>query len=414
MCVIALVTADDHRLTDDQIGKMFNNNNAGAGVCWFSQLKNAGPDDLISVKWVKGLDEDQVNTLLPTLPVPYAVHFRNPSPNTSTSLNANHPFAINDEVDASLEGEIEGGAVLMHNGFWGQWRDKTLEAAISTRCPIPAGPWTDSRALAYMANALGAGVLTCINEKVLLFSVDTIETYGIGWVKQANGLLVSNTTWLHTTVMHQGSTHAARVAAAVAAGMSESTGGGSRHGSFCGPRLVEGQVVREGEERLAQGGTAAALGFTANPRRADEAVPGGRDLQEAAQQTHAAVSGRPTQPLTPERQGAALTPQDEAVWARRVANGTDCQDCGNGPGYIQNGGVRRCWPCWDKASRKPSVSGTCQTCRTLETTQIVLDTGDWVCDPCWRRQGKPAIVRNQDLTGMQAKALQARRAGGTA
>ena len=408
MCVIALVQTEEQRLTSEQIVKMHTNNSSGAGIVWLTPETPGGP--LANVlNWRKALKVEDVQKVLPTLPLPYAVHFRNPSPNTPTGALMCHPFIVDEDATCDLAGSRVGGASIMHNGYWGQWRDKTMDIALIGHHRIPSGQWTDSRAIAFAAHVLGAGVLEFINEKVLFFSTDVIQTYGSGWSTLPNGLLVSNLAWQSVsttvtppTVGHshiRGSGYLAeldRQAAAQGTGtVIGGTGGAPHHGSFRSP------VTQE--ERAAGEGAARALGFAPNASRTDGTLAQRRTVQETIRQESETVSSRPTR----GREGLS-------TWARRVQNGTDCQDCGTAAGEIQNHGVRRCWPCWDAFQRSVPSSGICDTCRTAPTTAIVLDTGDWVCDPCWRRMAdQPAIVRHQDLTGQQRKALQARQAGGS-
>lgn len=181
MCVIAI--ADEVRPTDEQVGKMFDSNNAGAGIAW----REKGV-----VRWKKGLELEEVTELCAKVPLPYVVHFRIPSVGGKTPYLC-HPFPVTAEVPLELQGTTKG-YVLFHNGHWGRWRESTLEAAVRSNTKVPGGKWSDTRAMAFHAFIYGSGILEMIDEKSVMFGPDKVEVFG-AWSKEG-GLWVSNRGWV--------------------------------------------------------------------------------------------------------------------------------------------------------------------------------------------------------------------------
>lgn len=189
MCVIAI--ADEVRPTDEQVGKMFDVNPAGAGIAW----REKGV-----VRWKKGLELDEVTELCAKVPMPYVVHFRIPSVGGKTPFLC-HPFPVTPEVPLELQGTTKG-FVLFHNGHWGRWRESTLEAAVRSNTKVPGGKWSDTRAMAFHAHIYGSGILEMIDEKSVMFGPDKVEVFG-AWSKEG-GLWVSNRGWV-TSSFRRGS-----------------------------------------------------------------------------------------------------------------------------------------------------------------------------------------------------------------
>jgi len=148
MCQIFVCTED--RPTLETMRDAEHLNSDGAGVAW---------EESGGIRWEKGLDMDGVHDLLfkQEISLPYVVHFRSASQGGKDML-LTHPFPLNATAHTALSGKEKKG-VLFHNGTWGMWDDKMLQYALSHPGLIPDGPWSDSRALAFLIANKGPAIL---------------------------------------------------------------------------------------------------------------------------------------------------------------------------------------------------------------------------------------------------------------
>jgi hypothetical protein len=199
LCVIAI--SDKVRLSEDQVERMFDANDAGAGIAW----REMGPDGIGQVKWEKGLDVKEVTALALKLPIPYIAHFRIPTCG-GRRADLTHPFPVDIKVPLYLKG-FTPGYVMFHNGHWMEWKKYVLDMAVKQGVEIPDGAWSDSRAMAFVIAKAGIKALEFMDEKAAVLSYDNIEIFGSGWTR-VNEILVSNTHWEYrrgTTTYHGGS-----------------------------------------------------------------------------------------------------------------------------------------------------------------------------------------------------------------
>lgn len=197
MCVIAV--ADKRRPSDEELEKMAKANGDGGAIAYRAKSKPSldKPD---IVKWEKGLTVEQVKALAKEVPLPFVVHFRIASIGPRIP-ELTHPFPVEREMRRSLAGSING-FVLFHNGTWGSYREKGIDAATRNKVKVPEGPWSDTRVMAWMTHLHGPGILELIDEKVILFGINKIEIFHIeGWFR-VNDLLVSNRIWEREFVRH--------------------------------------------------------------------------------------------------------------------------------------------------------------------------------------------------------------------
>lgn len=179
-------------------------NDDGAGIAWLDKEKKR-------VAWHKGLkDEKEVLEVIEkeNIPFPLAIHFRTASAGGTSPL-LTHPFPIGKGAPLWLEGTA--GRVLMHNGHLGKWEDLVLQAGLASKEEFPDGPWSDTRAMAWLTHLKGPGILRFIadSSRVLLLSASAdVEleegeeadpwdyfTFWGNWVgKQADGYMQSITT----------------------------------------------------------------------------------------------------------------------------------------------------------------------------------------------------------------------------
>jgi len=162
VCVIMI--CDTVRPDDRMIEKAWNANSHGGGIAWRK-------DGL--VHWRKGLDYATLKEFIKTLPFPYVAHFRTESVG-GIRPDLTHPFPIDESGMNALNGKT-GGAVLFHNGTWPKWKETMFEAVTKFGIKIPAGKWSDTRALAFLTAVYGPGFLDLVDEKTVSFRPDSME-----------------------------------------------------------------------------------------------------------------------------------------------------------------------------------------------------------------------------------------------
>ena len=174
MCVI-LVCPPTVRPDRETIDACHRQNPHGAGVAW----REGG-----LVRWVKGLEPDELEPLVNSLTGEIVIHFRWASVGEVTPKLC-HPFPVTPSATTRLNGTAR--AVLFHNGTYGAWRD------VMRRMPkgrISDSLLSDSRVVASMVDYLGADVLKSIHGKFVVFSNGSTKLYGF-WEK-FNGMKASN------------------------------------------------------------------------------------------------------------------------------------------------------------------------------------------------------------------------------
>ena len=205
MCVIYACT--DELPSDEELGRGAFTNDDGAGISWFRNGK---------IAWVKGLKSspETVKEVIEKQEIqfPFAIHFRAASIGGIDEA-LTHPFPLSPNADTWLEGEAD--KVLHHNGTWAKWDDVLLQAVLgSDKISIPEGPWSDSRALAFLAFWKGDGIIPFLTEesRILIHNVDQEYPFWFwgkweqekdqGWSQsidtEAQALRRGNTNWYQT------------------------------------------------------------------------------------------------------------------------------------------------------------------------------------------------------------------------
>jgi predicted glutamine amidotransferase len=136
------------------------------------------------VRWVKGLEPDEVEPLIESLPGEIVIHFRWASVGEVTPKLC-HPFPVTPSATTRLNGTAR--AVLFHNGTYGAWRDvlrKMPKGRIGDKL------LSDSRVVASMIDYLGIDVLDEINGKFVVFERDFTKLFGY-W-ENFGGMKASN------------------------------------------------------------------------------------------------------------------------------------------------------------------------------------------------------------------------------
>lgn len=130
---------------------------------------------------------------------PHALHFRIASVGPRVK-ELTHPFLITEDSPNLLEGSGKV-PVLFHNGTLTMWKQKMEEMSDRSggKIKIPAGPWSDSRAMAFMAFHRGVAALEFFDEKLLFISPDRFDIYSANYQKWVlkEGIFCSNTGFDH-------------------------------------------------------------------------------------------------------------------------------------------------------------------------------------------------------------------------
>ena len=180
MCLIVAVTKKTPPLSLYENANTLNPD--GIGISWIQ--KNG------LVKWHKGLDISELKSIAPFTPIPYVVHFRIATSGGVMSELC-HPFPISRKVSIDTDGEAK--RTLFHNGIWFDWKEQLMKGLVATGHKLPLGPWSDTRAMAFLAYHYGEKILELTDEKVVVLSKDGIKFYGSGWVEK-DGANYSNSS----------------------------------------------------------------------------------------------------------------------------------------------------------------------------------------------------------------------------
>lgn len=171
------------------------------------------------VKWEKGLNLEQMKLKCATLPIPFIAHFRIASCGGKKDALC-HPFPIERNVSLATKGQTKG-FVLFHNGHWAPWKDRVMEAMRFTPWKVPAGKWSDTRALAWYAAHHGLGALEFIDEKVAILGPNKGDLEIFGTTGSTNGWSLVEEVWASNTFFQHGGR-----------GRTSSTHGSHQGGSF--------------------------------------------------------------------------------------------------------------------------------------------------------------------------------------
>lgn len=196
MCVIMIATKT--RPTEEMIEKAWRQNSDGAGIAW-----REGDH----VVWEKGIMQlDKIKALCARVPLQYVAHFRVASVG-GVKESLTHPFLVGLEAKLDLKGRTKG-AVLFHNGHWGAWNDKVLEAAIHSNNKLPVGAdWSDSRAMAYLVSIYGPGLMDVLTgQKGVLMAPEGLKIFTgqSGWDKINDVWCSNDYFWSRTGGFHRG------------------------------------------------------------------------------------------------------------------------------------------------------------------------------------------------------------------
>jgi len=178
LCLIAVCQSE--RLAPVDVRDAVDANPDGNGAAWLEDGR---------VRWMKGITDEEMFEFAATMPLPHILHVRF-STIGGTPASLCHPFPFGG--DLALEGSTKQG-VLFHNGHWGEWNTVMLKSLPSPRS-FPRGPWSDSRAMAWLVKQYGPHILDLVGggQRVALLTPKGVQRWGNGWVTE-KGILLSST-----------------------------------------------------------------------------------------------------------------------------------------------------------------------------------------------------------------------------
>lgn len=183
MCVGIIVPKDAKAPSEEILKDCAIQNPDGGGISWIENSK---------VVWKKGIEVPEIVEILAKTKPPYLIHFRI-STCGGKIPELCHPFPLSRMGDATLALEGKCGAALIHNGHWGSWKEMTMRMQ-PHGAKIPEGPWSDTRAMAYLAGIYGPELLTFVDEKVaVMYGTGDYEYWG-HWQDEA-GCKFTNLAW---------------------------------------------------------------------------------------------------------------------------------------------------------------------------------------------------------------------------
>lgn len=409
MCIIFVADMGE-RPTPEMLELGKQHNNDATGIAW----REPDPDDptKMVVHWKKGCDItlEEAQHLAATLPLPYVIHFRNASGGTSKKDGCAHPFPIEPKVPLLLEGITED-PVLFHNGFWTNWKNNLLEAAMRSRLKVPTDSWSDSRGLAWMAAHFGLGILELIDEKVVAFGPEELDVFGSRDWKRINGVLCSNDNWERR--VHTGGSHNSNHSHSQLPQHYQNQGNRGHHGA--NPHGAGSSTTNTRSTSPGTGGSSAATPFrgAAGASGSEESANNARGLsqQEAAQEAH---EGDGLQ------SGRGHGQEASSAWARQINSKNyrrgsvassivpferaQCAGrCGKKNAFIEERGKQYCFDCWHETfgyntsatdmSRKLYITSKCEFCQDREAQQMTEAERKWICGTCWHAARQPAVKR---------------------
>lgn len=188
MCVIYVCKDEIPPLEELAAGA---SNDDGAGVAWVDTIKGHP-----RVRWHKGLkDEHEVHEITKDLKPPVMIHFRLATIGGKTPL-LTHPFPLTERAPLALTGDTV--AVMAHNGHWNKWDDVLKDLCARSGKMLPAGPWSDSRAMAWIISNFGIGMLNITAEYQKVAVLHAVKGFSIVnqsmWYEKKGWMQSSSTT----------------------------------------------------------------------------------------------------------------------------------------------------------------------------------------------------------------------------
>ena len=183
MCVILVCPDETVRPERDVLDACHAANPHGAGVAW----REGG-----RVRWMKNLEPDDLEALLPELPDEIVIHFRWASIG-GVDADLCHPFPVTKSAQTALVGKAS--RVLFHNGTWGGFRDALAYIEKAEKRKV-GGPISDSRVMALLVNHLhDPDLLQSVDGRFVLMGATKTSLFG-DW-REWQGMRFSNLGFLY-------------------------------------------------------------------------------------------------------------------------------------------------------------------------------------------------------------------------
>jgi hypothetical protein len=187
LCVA--IAASKNLPTKTQLEDCEDANGDGGGVAWLHEG---------AVHWKKWVKASAIWEMISEGMVkpPCLIHFRIATTG-GVRPELCHPFPVSRKASTATRGTAK--QVLIHNGIWHNWSEKVLGSIIKRGGQDQVkGPWSDSRALAWLAFRYGDAVLRLSEQKIAtLDNKGSIRIYGRGW-ELIDGVAYSNKHWNYT------------------------------------------------------------------------------------------------------------------------------------------------------------------------------------------------------------------------
>ncbi len=188
MCVVLAVPEGSPDISAEEWTQASVTNNDGYGVAWLQ-------DGLVHFRKMLTAKVGTLENWRP--PKPYVMHFRLATIGAEEAGMC-HPFIVSNNSKLVSRGRAR--EVLFHNGHWSDWNE-WLALTYSGKGRLPAGEYSDSRAMAMMVGHYGAQILdisgAAWSQKIMLFNQrGELTIYGQGWEHNDDGTIRSNTTHL--------------------------------------------------------------------------------------------------------------------------------------------------------------------------------------------------------------------------
>lgn len=185
MCVILCCTKKYPSMTMLKQAEQFNRD--GGSIAW---------RETDGVHYKKGISAQKINRIMHDVRLPFIIHFRIATVGGKFKQLC-HPFPVTYKAETAMEGVADN--VLFHNGTWNDWEHYLLVNTLKIRQLPPDGPWSDSRAMAYLLRREGSEILNHVQgmNKIAILGRNELLTIGNGWQNQ-HKVKCSNTLFTRT------------------------------------------------------------------------------------------------------------------------------------------------------------------------------------------------------------------------
>lgn len=175
MCLLIAATKDFPSLEILRLGE--EQNGHGGGIAW---VENG------LVHWKKGIKAENMLEFEAKGP-PWIIHFRLATYGGQRE-DLCHPFPVTKDCATTTSGSAP--AVLAHNGSWREW-SKELLTHLDYKLRLPKGPWSDTRAIAWLTHLKGEAFVSGLHEKVVILTPEGAKIFSKHMWTEKNGLLLS-------------------------------------------------------------------------------------------------------------------------------------------------------------------------------------------------------------------------------